>query len=184
MALSPLHPEVTAAKAQIMEQGLVTEILRRQKKAGYWDNEEDFYVRAKYRGTTWQLIILAELGADGEDDRVRKACEFILDISQDRESGAFCYRGIAQNGGFHSGVLPCLTGNLVWSLIRFGYLDDPRVRMQEAAELVLEKQDDQGRWILENTFNGRFQVNIEQKGKPSKWVTLSALHALTSYFGR
>jgi hypothetical protein len=66
-------------------------------------------------------------------------------------------------------------------LAQLGYREP---RMQEAAELVLEKQDDQGRWILENTFNGRFQVNIEQKGKPSKWITLTALRALTGYFGR
>ena len=48
--------------------------------------------------------------------------------------------------------------------------------------MVISKQDEQGRWILEATFNGRFQVNIEQKGKPSKWVTLNALRALKRYF--
>jgi len=39
--------------------------------------------------------------------------------------------------------------------------------MREAIGLVISKQDDQGRWNLETTFNGRFQVNIERKGKPS-----------------
>ena len=48
---------------------------------------------------------------------------------------------------------------------------------------ILAKQNDQGRWLLENTFNGRFAVNIEQKGKPSKWVTLNAIRALRAYFG-
>jgi hypothetical protein len=51
-------------------------------------------------------------------------------------------------------------------------------RMHEATDLVISKQDDQGRWKLERTFNGRFQANIEQKGKPSKWITLNALRAL------
>ena len=46
--------------------------------------------------------------------------------------------------------------------------------MQEAIDLVLSN----GRWILENTYNGRFQVNIERKGKPSKWITLNALRIL------
>jgi hypothetical protein len=64
-------------------------------------------------------------------------------------------------------------------LARLGYKDR---RMEEAVRLVLSKQDDQGRWLLENTFNGRFQVNIEQKSKPSKWVTLNALRALRTYF--
>lgn len=51
-------------------------------------------------------------------------------------------------------------------------------RTQEAVELILSKQDEKGRWKLERTFNGRFLVNIEQKGKPSKWITLHALMAL------
>ena len=60
-------------------------------------------------------------------------------------------------------------------LTKLGYRDE---RMQEALDLVISKQDDQGRWKLEHTFNGRFQTNIEQKGKPSKWVTLNALLVL------
>jgi hypothetical protein len=51
-------------------------------------------------------------------------------------------------------------------------------RMQEAIDLVLSKQDEQGRWKLANTFNGRFQVDIERKGQPSKWITLNAVRAI------
>jgi len=69
------------------------------------EKAEDFYVRAKYKGTVWQLIILAELGADANDPRVQSACEFVLGISQDRESGGFAYRG-GPHGGHHSAVLP------------------------------------------------------------------------------
>jgi hypothetical protein len=286
-----------------MKKGPVPKILASQRKKGYWGTKEDFYVRAKYGGTTWQVIVLAELGADGDDDRIRRACEFIIDVGQDRQSGGFCYRGNQASGGFHSCVIPCLTGNMVWSLLRFGYLGDARLqrgidwiiayqrfddgedgaprdwpyekretcwgrhtclmgvvkalkafaeipekarsfevrraieqgseyllrhhlykrshdlsraakpkwlkfgfptmwdsdalevlmiltqlgcrdpRMKEAVELVLAKQDEQGRWRLENTFNGRFRVDIEKKGRPSKWVTLNALRALRAYFG-
>ena len=60
-------------------------------------------------------------------------------------------------------------------LTRLGYRDN---RMKEAIDLVISKQDAKGRWILENTYNGRFQVNIERKGKPSKWVTMNALRTL------
>ena len=65
-------------------------------------------------------------------------------------------------------------------LTRLGYKDE---RMQEAVDLVISKQDAQGRWLLETTWNGRFQVNIERKGKPSKWVTLHALIALKRFYG-
>jgi len=65
-------------------------------------------------------------------------------------------------------------------LTKLGYKDK---RMQEAVDFVVSKQNTQGRWILENTFNGRFQVNIEEKGKPSKWVTLNALRVLKRFYG-
>jgi hypothetical protein len=55
-------------------------------------------------------------------------------------------------------------------------------RMQEAVDLVLAKQDEQGKWKLESTFNGRFQTNIEQKGKSSKWITLNALKVLKRFY--
>jgi len=297
------HDEVIQAKKEIMKTGVVPRILAKQRKGGYWQKAEDFYIRTKYKGTVWQLIILAELGADGNQEQVKRACEFVLGISQDRESGGFSYLGSEKHGGYHSKVLPCLTGNMVWSLLRLGYKGDPRVqqglrwiisyqrfddeakekphgwpyekadhcwgkhtcylgvvktlkalseipreereadvqrtiergvdfilkhhvykrshdlarvikakwlefgfplmwdtdvleilflltrlgckeeRMKEAVDLVVSKQDEEGRWKLERTFNGRFQVDIEAKGQPSKWVTLHALRVLKRFYG-
>ena len=295
--------ELQEARLEIMKTGLVPVILAKQQKEGYWETAENFYT-AKYKGTVWQLLILAELGADIADVNIRKACEFILIHSQDRQSGGFAYSTSAKKGGGrHSEVIPCLTGNMVWSLIRLGYLNDPCIkrginwitnyqrfddgiqeslkgwpydrlkaaclgkhtchmgavktlkalseipenqrstdvkntiekgteyilkhhiykrshelnlvakpgwlkfgfplmyqtdilevlgiltqlgykdeRMQEAIDMLISKQDDWGRWNLENTFNGRFQVNIEQKGKPSKWITLKALKVLKWFY--
>jgi hypothetical protein len=64
-------------------------------------------------------------------------------------------------------------------LTQLGYKDE---RMQEAIDVVISKQDNNGRWMLENTFNGRFQMNIEQKGKPSKWITFHALRILKRFY--
>jgi len=295
--------EAMKAKDAIMETGVVPQILAEQKEGGYWDKLDKLYT-AKYKGTVWQLIILAELLADGSDERIRNACEFILENSQDRESDGFSmHRSAKMGGGRHREVIPCLTGNMVWSLIRLGCLSDPRVRrgiswittyqrfddaieeppqgwpydkatpcwgthtchmgvvkalkalseippdersedvnrtlregveymlihhvhkrshdlskvskpgwrrfgfplmyqtdvleilgiltqlgykderMQEAVDLVVSKQDASGRWKLANNFNGRFQVDIEEKGEPSKWITLNALRALKRYYG-
>jgi len=294
--------KVRAAKKEVMVAGVVPKILAKQDAGGYWETPEKFYT-AKYKGTVWQLIILAEFGADGQDERVKKACEFILENSQDHKSGGFsAWLSVRVGGGRYSGVLPCLTGNMVWSLIRLGFLGDPRVkrgvdwivkyqrfddgeayppkiwpyekatscfgkhschmgvakalkalaeipadqrsegvvdtlkrgveymlkhhiykrshnlskvskpgwlrfgfplmyqtdvleilgmltslgckdeRMQEAVDLVVSKQDEKGMWKLENTFNGRFQTSIEQKGDNSKWVTLNALRALKNFY--
>ena len=295
-------PEVTAARHEIMQTGKVPKILDKQTPQGYWEAPDKFYT-AKYKGTVWQLIILAQLGADGNDERIKKACEFIMENSVDHESGGFSvWYSKKTGGGRHNGVIPCLTGNMVWSLIQFGFLDDPRVqrainwittyqrfddgdvqvpkgwpydkstscfskhschmgvakalkalaaipvnkrsgdvkstiaagveywlihhihkrshdltkvskpswlkfsfplmyqtdalelldmltvlgyrdeRMQEAMDVVVSKQNNDGQWNLERTFNGRFQTNIEQKGKPSKWITLNALKVLKGFY--
>jgi len=290
-------------KTAIMETGVVPRILAKQEEGGHWDEPERLYV-AKYKGTVWQLLVLAEHLADGEDRRIKKACDFLLERSQDLESGGFSmHHSVKTGGGRHSEVIPCLTGNMVWSLVRLGYLRDSRVqrgigcitsyqrfddaianppkgwpydryeicwgkhtchmgavkalkalseipsgersvdvqqtikegidyilkhhihkrshdltrtakpgwlrfgfpsmyrtdvleilgiltqlgcrdeRMQEAVDLVVSKQDDSGRWKLADTFNGRFQVDIEEKGQPSKWITLNALRVLKKYYG-
>ncbi|OGD58033.1 hypothetical protein A3K78_00190 [Candidatus Bathyarchaeota archaeon RBG_13_52_12] len=61
------------------------------------------------------------------------------------------------------------------TLTRLGYRDG---RMQPAVDIVLSSQQLDGRWLLENTFNGKMWVDIEEKGRPSKWITLRALRTL------
>jgi hypothetical protein len=296
-------PEVVRSGKEIMRSGAVPGILDKMDDRGCWENPDAFYT-AKYKGTVWQLIILSALAADGKDDRITKACEFLLENSQDRGSGGFAmHRSARAGGGRPSEVIPCLTGNMIYSLIRLGYLSDPRVRrgidwitrcqrfddngapppqgrpydryeicwgkhschmgvvktlkalaeipaadrsaeiertlregaeyllrhhifkkshdisrvskpgwlrfgfplmyqtdileilqiltrlgyhderMQEAVDVVLRTQDTNGTWKLASTFNGRFQVNIEAKGKPGKFVTLNALKILKKYYG-
>ena len=120
LGAAPDDPDVVAARAAIMTEGTVPRILATQLDDGHWEGRDRFYT-GKYRGTVWQLVILAELVADGTDPRVRAACEAILRDSQDRESDAFSMaRAKRDGGGLHSQVIPCLTGNMVWSLIRLG----------------------------------------------------------------
>lgn len=61
-------------------------------------------------------------------------------------------------------------------LTALGCAADPRLR--PALELLRRKQDRQGRWLMEYTYNGKTWVDVEEKGKPSKWVTLRALRVL------
>ncbi|MDH3943959.1 MAG: nitrogen fixation protein NifH [Anaerolineae bacterium] len=51
-------------------------------------------------------------------------------------------------------------------------------RLEPALDLLLSKQDAQGRWKMEYTYNGKTWVDVEQKGEVSKWVTLRALRVL------
>ncbi|MEU4238538.1 hypothetical protein [Actinoplanes sp. NPDC026619] len=53
---------------------------------------------------------------------------------------------------------------------------DPR--LAEARQLVWDKQQPDGTWVLEHTYPGRVHFVMEQDGKPSRWNTLRALRAL------
>lgn len=293
--------EVQAAQEAVMRGGPVPVILGQQDAAGYWIKPG--YL-PKYRGTMWSIIFLAQLGASGNDSRIRRACEHLFDYA------------VAEHGGLsmdgrNSGLIHCLQGNLCLALLAFGYLNDGRMqraldwlarsitgegiapssektapvrylrsgnsgpgfecsannhqpcawgalkallalshvppaqrtpaieaalqtgvdfffscdpatasypmgyttkpngswfrfgypiayvsdvlqilealttlgygadaRLENAVSLLLSKQDGEGRWPLEYTYNGKTWVDVEEKGKPSKWVTLRALRVL------
>lgn len=297
--------EVGAAQEAVMHTGPVPEILAQQHADGYWIKPG--YL-PKYNGTMWSIIFLAQLGADGNDPRIRKACEHL-----------FVY-AVAEHGGLsadgrNSGLIHCLQGNLCAALIDFGYLEDARLqraldwlarsitgegiapntekeapvhylrsansapgfvcsannhlpcawgavkamlalskvpasqrtaaveqaiqtgiefllgadpaaadyptaygtkpngswfkfgypigyvtdvlqnlevltalgcgadpRLRNGLDMLLRKQDKYGRWSMEYTYNGKTWVEVEAKGKPSKWVTLRALRVLQQAF--
>jgi hypothetical protein len=62
------------------------------------------------------------------------------------------------------------------ALTALGCSSDPR--MKNLIELVLEKQDGQGRWQLENDYTGKTWGEWGEKKKPNKWVTLRALRVI------
>lgn len=294
------HADVQRARSAIMRVGVVPAILDLQAPEGCWGKPEFFYT-GKYRSTVWQLIVLAEHCADGSDERVRRACEFVLGNSQDPTSGGFSMRRAKRaSGGLPDEVIPCLTGNMVYCLLRLGYFGDERVRrgiewltrflrfddgdsapprgwpyarwemcygrhscfmgvvkglkalaaipadgrsaavqrtidagvefllrhhvyrqshnlaqvakpgwtrfgfprmyqtdtleialllvslgkhderLRDALGLIQSRREPDGRWLLQDTLNGKFQVDIEHKGRPSKWITLNALRTLAT----
>jgi len=59
---------------------------------------------------------------------------------------------------------------------KLGYSKDRRI--DDAVQILLQKQDSDGKWILESTPSNRMQTDLEQKGKPSKWITLNALRVV------
>jgi hypothetical protein len=118
---------VQAAKQKIMQTGFVPDILRRQRETAYIQAYPRFYTY-KYKGLVWSLITLAELGAE-VTPQIKEQCKYIFENSQERQNGGFSQNTAARTGGGRiTEVIPCLTGNMVWSLIHFGYLDDPRLQ--------------------------------------------------------
>jgi len=65
---------------------------------------------------------------------------------------------------------------VVEALVSVGYANDPR--LMNALDLIRQKQDEQGRWMLEYDYTGKTWVDLGEKKQPNKWVTLRALRVL------
>lgn len=55
-------------------------------------------------------------------------------------------------------------------------------RMHDVVDYVIKIQEPNGRWLLKNTYNGKMLCEIDEKDKPSKWITLRAARVLSRYF--
>lgn len=69
---------------------------------------------------------------------------------------------------------------LIESLVALGYARDPR--LDNSIELILQKQDEYGRWPLEYSYAGKTRVDFGEKKAPNKWVTIRVLRVLRAYF--
>lgn len=163
-------PEVHQAQAAIMTRGPVPVILDAQQPDGFWVKPGSGY-SPKYRGTVWQVIFLADLGADAADERVRRGCEYLLSHS------------IAANGAFSclqrpvpSGCIPCLNGNLLCALLRLGYGDDPR--LQTALDWQARAITGDGiRYLKSGTSGPVFACSANER-QPCGWGAAKAMRAL------
>lgn len=63
--------------------------------------------------------------------------------------------------------------------------EDPDGRVAEAVQLVRDKRQRDGTWLLENTHPGETHFDFEDgDGRPSRWNTLRSLRVLDWYDGR
>ena len=56
-------------------------------------------------------------------------------------------------------------------------------RMQESIDLVIKSKTSDDKWLLKNTYNGKMLCEIDEKNKPSKWITLRAARVLKRHLG-
>jgi len=129
--------DVISSKNQIMSYRPIKEILKNQKENRYWFDAKKDQNYKKYLGTFWQLIFLYELNALN-NIQIENAIEHIFSTAQ------------APNGGFsitgtNSGVITCLTSNILRALIHFNYWDDERTKI--ALEHLMSEYVDKDGYI-------------------------------------
>jgi hypothetical protein len=118
--------QVKQAQDQVMKSNEVTSIFSAQEPGGYWVHREDMYL-PKYKATTHQLLILAEMGAT-RTHMIEKAIEHVFQFQ--RNNGHFLTKLPKSKRGKDSVVKDgcCFDGNILYYLSHFGYLGDPRTK--------------------------------------------------------
>ena len=119
-------PEVAQARAAAMSSGPIAAILGEQSEDGWWVKPGPGYA-PKYTGTVWSLIFLDQMGADPADERVQRACQYVLRWVPTSSGGFGCSGSHKERNPAPSVVIHCLNGNLVRALIGFGHLHDDAV---------------------------------------------------------
>jgi hypothetical protein len=112
--------ELKKARRTAHKDGPIATVLSHMEKDGYWVKPGPGYTQ-KYRSTVWSLILLAQLGASGDEDlRIEHGCRYL--VNHMAAGGQFT----TTTSGAPSGTVDCLQGNLLWSLKELGY-EDPRL---------------------------------------------------------
>jgi hypothetical protein len=169
-------PEVAESRRRAMSTDPIATILDAQHPDGWWEKPGPGYA-TKYRGTVWQLIFLDQLRADGRDERIRRACDYVLAHTQ-AATGGFGASGVSGGGRPPpSAVIHCLNGNLVRALIGFGWLDDPRLQRAVEWQARAITGDGVGRWYATGTCGPGFACAANE-GLPCAWGAIKALSGL------
>jgi len=149
--------EVKSAKENITTTGWAKEILEKQTPSGYWISGRNLYF-PKYIATNWMLLILSDLGLAKDNPRIKKTIEIWMK------------RFATEDGGFNDvpreGAHLCMTGNTARVLVKFGYVNHPRVR--SAFEWLVKAQSETGGWSCWNERGRTDDSNLDS------WEPLSA----------
>lgn len=167
-------PEVVEARNAAMATAPIAPILAAQNPEGWWVKPGGGY-SPKYSSTVWSLIFLDQMGADGEDPRIRKGCEYLLEHTQ-TSNGGFGASGVVEGETVPSRAIHCLNGNLLRAMIGFGLLDDERVQRALAWQVAAITGEGMERWYAVTPGPG-FLCGANA-GRPCAWGAAKAVLAL------
>jgi len=168
---SPDDAELVAAQRQVMQTGPVRAILDAQQPEGWWVKPGPGY-SPKYQGTLWSVLFLAQLGADGRDDRVRRAVEYVLAHARTKKGEFSC-------NGTPSAAVHCLWGNMVRALLDLGVWGDERLRVA-IDQLARSVTGDGYSAYLKSAVQGPDFLCAINYGLPCGWGAVRVLWALNA----
>jgi hypothetical protein len=171
-------PDVVAAGRAAMVANPIAAILAAQEPPGFWQKPGPGYA-TKYRGTVWQVIFLEQLGADPGDERVQRACDYVLSHSQEQSGGFGASGAIGAAQPPPSAVIHCLNGNLLRALTGLGRLDDERVARAIDWEARAITGEGVTRWYASGTSGPGFACAANER-LPCAWGAVKGLRGLAA----
>lgn len=134
-------PDVRRARRSLGRVGWAAEQLRGQGPEGFWERTGPrrlgewvtFLYFPKFRSTFWRALVLADLGLDSTDPRIRKIADLFF--------GYKLRLGSPLNWFYEE---PSVAGNVARMMTRFGFGEDFRVR--KLYDWLLEDQRKDGGW--------------------------------------
>lgn len=171
-------PEVREARSTAMAVDPIAGILGAQETGGWWVKPGPGY-GPKYRGTVWNLMFLEQLGADPDDQRIQRACDYVLTWTSTAVGGFGASGTHLERRPPPSSALHCLNGNLVRALVHFGHVDHPTVRAATdwASRTILGEEVD--RWYASGTSGPAFACGSND-GLPCAWGAVKQMRGLAA----
>lgn len=114
----PESPSLEALWSRRNEYEPVAAILAALHDDGSWEMPSQDY--RKYQGSLWQIHLLGELSASGDDERVQRAASYAF--SRQLPDGTWSATNMRPIGS-----IPCLTANVGRALARLGFASDEPV---------------------------------------------------------
>jgi hypothetical protein len=161
--------------------GPIGEILSEMNELGYWVKPGAGY-HPQYRSTAWAISLLAQLGAStAYDERVSKACEYMLDHSLTSDG-----RISMTSPGAPSGNIDCLQGMMLSALLDLN-CNDPRLEaaFEWAARSVtgigvaaFDQRQGQPRYYVSANSGSDFNCYMN-KNLPCAWGAVSLMLAFS-----
>lgn len=171
-------PQVRRARRAAMRADPIAAILAAQHPDGWWVKPGGGY-GPKYTGTAWSVVFLDQLGADGRDRRIHRACEYVVSHAQASSGGFGVWSAASERPPPPSNVVHCLNGNLVRALVGFGWLDDPRVRLAVDWQARSITGDGFDHYYASGTSGPGFACAVNWK-LPCAWGAIKALRGLAA----
>jgi hypothetical protein len=169
-------PDVVDARRTAMAGGPIAAILEAQHPEGWWVKPGPGYA-PKYTGTVWSLIFLDQLGADPADERVQRACDYVLRMTPTSVGGFGCSGSHKEAPPAPSMVIHCLNGNLLRALIGLGHLEDERVQAAVGWAARATTGEGMARYYASATSGPGFACAANE-GQPCAWGATKELLAL------